>query len=131
MVFTGIAYWPNIISRYGLRFPFYPMFYAPALYYLVRALKRRSQNDFVLCGLFVGLGLNGYSPYRVVPIVLMMAIGLYLLHKQSKGHRTQAIWGLVAVGVVSGVIFLPLLKYMTENPDAVLWRAMTLSLIHI
>lgn len=125
MLFMGIAYWPNVISRFGLRFPFYPMFYAPALYYLVRALKRRQQNDFVLSGLFVGLGLNGYSPYRVVPIVLVLAIALYLLHKQSRGNRKQAILGLIALGVVSLVIFLPLLEYMTENPDAVLFRAMT------
>lgn len=125
MVFAGIAYWPNIISRFGLRFPFYPMFYAPALYYLVRALKRRNQNDFVLCGLFLGLGLNGYSPFRIVPIVLVIAIGLYLLHKQSSGFRSQATWGLLAVGSVSLVIFLPLLRFMTENPTWVLFRTMT------
>jgi hypothetical protein len=28
MVFAGIAYWPNVIARYGLRFPLYPLFYA-------------------------------------------------------------------------------------------------------
>jgi hypothetical protein len=125
MVFTGIAYWPNILSRFGLRFPFYPLFYAPALYYLIRGLRTRNRNNFILCGLFVGLGLNGYSPYRVVPIVIVLAIGLYLIHKQSVGYRRQALWGLFGLAVISFIIFLPLLRYMISNPDIVLFRAMT------
>ena len=36
--FTGIAYWANIVSRFGLRFPLYPLFVAPTLYYLFRGL---------------------------------------------------------------------------------------------
>ena len=31
MLFAGVAYWPNIISRVGLRFPLYPLFVAPTL----------------------------------------------------------------------------------------------------
>lgn len=125
MAFAGIAYWPNVISRYGLRFPFYPLFYAPALFYLVRGLRTRNRNDFILSGLFVGLGLHGYSPYRVVPFIILFAIGLYLFHAQSKGFRTQAIWGLFALGVIALIVFTPLLKYMTEHPEMVLYRAMT------
>src|SRR5688572_5158480 len=125
LAFAGIAYWPNVISRYGLRFPFYPAFYAPALYYLVWGLRTRNRMGFILSGLFLGLGLHGYSPFRVVPFVLLLAVGLYLLHKQSEGYRTQAVWGLFAIIIVSLIVFLPLLRYMLENPDSVLYRAMT------
>jgi hypothetical protein len=125
MVFAGIAYWPNIISRYGLRFPFYPSFYAPALYYLVWGLRKRNRLGFILSGLFLGLGLNGYSPFRVVPLIIALAVGLYLLHKQSEGYRTQAIWGLIMVAIMAFIIFIPLLRYMIENPGIVFYRAMT------
>lgn len=125
LAFAGIAYWPNVISRYGLRFPFYPAFYAPALYYLVWGLRTRNRMGFILSGLFLGLGLHGYSPFRVVPFVLLLAVGLYLLHKQSEGYRTQAVWGLFAIIIMSLIVFLPLLRYMLENPDMVLYRAMT------
>jgi hypothetical protein len=125
MFFAGIAYWPNLISRYGLRFPFYPMFYAPALFYLVWALRRRNRLGFILSGLFLGLGLHGYSPFRVAPIVLVVAVGLYLLHRQSEGYRRQAVWGLFIVAIVSFIVFIPLLSYMIEDPDIVLFRAMT------
>jgi hypothetical protein len=104
MVFAGIAYWPNIISRYGLRFPFYPSFYAPALYYLVWGLRKRNRLGFILSGLFLGLGLNGYSPFRVVPFIIALAVGLYLLHKQSEGYRREAIWGLIMVAIMTFII---------------------------
>ena len=125
MVFAGIAYWPNVIARYGLRFPLYPLFYAPALYYLMRGLRTRNRNSFILSGLFLGLGLNGYSPFRVVPFVILLAIGLYLLHKQSHGFRIQSIWGLFALILISLIVFLPLLRYMIDNPEMVLYRALT------
>jgi hypothetical protein len=125
LAFAGIAYWPNVISRFGLRFPLYPLFYAPALYYLVHGLMTRNRNSFLISGLFLGLGLHGYSPFRVVPFVILLAVGLYLLHEQSKGFRVQAGWGLVAIVIVSFIVFLPLLSFMIENPDIVLFRAMT------
>lgn len=125
MVFAGIAYWPNVIARYGLRFPLYPLFYAPALYYLVQGLRTRNRNSFILSGLFLGLGLHGYSPFRVVPFVILLAVGLYLLHKQSQGFRIQSIWGLFAIIIISLIVFLPLLRYMIENPEMVLYRAIT------
>jgi hypothetical protein len=125
LAFAGIAFWPNVISRYGLRFPLYPLFYAPALYYLAQGLMTRNRNSFVISGLFLGLGLHGYSPFRIVPFVLLLAVGLYVLHEQSKGFRLQTGWGLFAIVVISFIVFLPLLRYMIENPDIVLYRAMT------
>lgn len=125
LLFAGIAYWPNIISRFGLRFPIYPMFYAPTLFYLVWGLKRRDRLGFIISGLFLGLGLHGYSPFRMVPFVVLMAIGLYLLHKQSEGYRRQAIWGVFIIVIISFLVFLPLLRFMTDNPDIVFYRALT------
>jgi hypothetical protein len=61
----------------------------------------------------------------MVPFVILLALGLYLLHKQSQGYRLQTIWGLFTIIVIALIVFLPLLRYMVENPDAVLYRAMT------
>lgn len=125
MFLAGIAYWPNVIARIGLRFPLYPMFAAPALYFLVRGLRRSSRNDFLLAGLMVGLGLHGYSPFRFVPIVLVIAVGIYLLHRHTRDQRTAAVWGLVLLAVVSFVVFLPLVRYLLANPDMFAYRALS------
>jgi hypothetical protein len=125
MAFAGIAYWPNLISRIALRFTLYPFFYAPALYFLVRGLQRRSWNDFIISGIFVGLGLHGYSPYRMAPIVMALGVAIYLLHRQSTGFRRQAALGLLVIALVSFYIFLPLLRYALANPDMFSYRALT------
>jgi hypothetical protein len=116
LLFAGIAYWPNVISRVGLRFPLYPLFVAPALYFLLRGLRTTNRNNFILSGIFLGIGLHGYTPIRILPIVILVAVGLYLLHPQSKGKRRYAIWGLILLVLVSFILFLPLLRYALENP---------------
>ncbi len=120
---AGIGYWPNTISRIGLRFPLYPMFVAPMMYFLVRGFRRRNRNDFILSGIFLGLGLHGYSPYRIVPFLVVAAFLLYALHSRSRSARQDAgIW-LVIVGLISLFIFLPLLRYATANPELFSYRA--------
>lgn len=123
LLLAGVAYWPNVISRIGLRFPLYPLFVAPVLFYLIRGLQRTNRNDFIMAGIFLGLGLHGYSPMRIVPFVVVIAVALYLLHPQSRGNRVQTIWALIILAFVSFVIFLPLFRYVIENPESFASRA--------
>ena len=126
-VFAGIAYWPNVISRVALRFTLYPFFFAPTLYFLIRGLRRSNRNDFILAGLALGLGLHGYTSFRVVPFVVLAAVGIYLLHKQSKGLRTQTLWSLGVLIGVSLVVFLPLMRVMMDPQLGPLFMMRTLS----
>jgi hypothetical protein len=121
----GVAYWPNVISRIGLRFPLYPLFAAPTLYYLLRGLRTQNRNDFIISGLFLGVGLHGYSPFRIVPIVVVIAVGVYWLHVRSKEARQQSLLWLVMLAFTSLLVFLPLLRYMIENPAAFSYRAIS------
>ncbi|HNR45520.1 MAG TPA: glycosyltransferase family 39 protein [Anaerolineaceae bacterium] len=125
LAFAGIAYWPNLISRIGLRFTLYPFFFAPTLYYFLRGMRTSSRNDFILAGLFLGLGLHGYSPFRIVPLLLVFAIGLFYLHRVSKYRRSESIAGLAIIILVSVVVFLPLLRFLLENPAIFSYRMLT------
>ena len=117
LLFAGIGYWPNLISRIGLRFPLYPLFVAPTLYYLIKGLRTRNRNDFILSGLFLGLGLHGYSPIRVLPIVVVVAIVLYLFQTLSKRDRRDAVMWLAILSLASLLVFIPLLRYTVDFPD--------------
>ena len=124
-ILAGVAYWANVISRIGLRFPLYPLFAAPTIYFLVRGLHHRRRNDFIWSGIFLGLGLHGYSPSRLVPLVAVAAVLIYLLHRQSEGNRKQAIIGLILLAVTSLVVFFPLLRYALSEPEMFAYRALT------
>jgi 4-amino-4-deoxy-L-arabinose transferase-like glycosyltransferase len=121
----GIAYWPNVISRIGLRFPLYPLFLAPTLLFFIRGLRTQNRNDFILCGIFLGLGLHGYSPFRIVPLLVVAALAIYFLHVKSNEQRQQAIWWFVIVVAVSLFVFLPLFRYWIGHPDQFGYRAFT------
>jgi 4-amino-4-deoxy-L-arabinose transferase-like glycosyltransferase len=125
MVLVGIAYWPNVITRVGLRFSLYSALTAPTLYFLIRGLRTRNRNYFLISGIFLGIGLHGYTPFRVVPILVVVAVILYMLHRQSQGARRQAIWWLAALVVVAVVVFLPLLRFWIESPELFFYRTMT------
>ncbi len=125
MFFAGIAYWPNIISRVALRFAFYPAFAAPTLFFLIRGLKRKRWNDFLYAGLALGFGLQGYSTFRIVPVAVVVILLIYFLHTTTKNNRRQAIIALVLVGLISLVIFLPLMRFAISNYDIFSYRMQT------
>lgn len=125
VIFAGVAYWPNIISRIGLRFPLYPFCVAPVMYYLIRGLKMRKQYDFIWAGIALGIGLHGYTSSRIVPFLVVLAFFIYTFHLHTKMERIQSIYWLAIVGVVSFFIFLPLFRYALENPDMFAYRALT------
>lgn len=123
MLFAGMAYWPNVVARSGLRFPLYPLFVAPTLYFLIRGIRRSSRNDFILAGLFLGIGLHGYTPIRILPFVVVAGVVLYLLHRHSLGFRKQTLWALVVLAFVSLMALLPLARYSFSDPDMFGYRA--------
>lgn len=122
-IMAGIGYWPNVISRVGLRFPLYPLFVAPTLFFLIRGLRTRNRNDFLLSGLFLGIGLHGYSPFRIVPFVVVAAFILFWLHERSQtARRDSALW-LALLAFTSLFVFVPLLRYWIDNPAEFGYRA--------
>ncbi len=123
VLFAGIGYWPNVISRVGLRFPLYPLFVAPTLYYLIRGLRTSNRNDFILAGLALGIGLHGYTPIRILPVLVLIAVGLFLLHHQAKGKRLLVVSGLLVLVLISLIVFLPLLRFALEYPTLFDFRA--------
>ena len=124
-ILTGIAYWPNVISRVGLRFPLYPLFAAPTLFYLIRGLRTRNRNDFLLSGLCLGIGLHGYSAMRIMPFVVVAIFVLYWFHSQSQGARRELPIWLTILALVSLFVFLPLLRYWIDEPGEYGYRVST------
>ncbi|MBN2048757.1 MAG: glycosyltransferase family 39 protein, partial [Anaerolineaceae bacterium] len=124
--FIGIAYWPNVIARVGLRFILYAFFTAPTLYYFLRGMRHSNRNDLILAGVFLGLGLHGYSSFRFVPVVIVIGVLLFLLHQRTGNSRFSAsIWSLLVIALVSFVVFLPLFRYMLSNPTMFSYRMAT------
>lgn len=124
---AGISYWNNVIARVGLRYVLYPFAVAPVLFYLIRGLRQKRRNDFVWAGLWLGLGLHGYSSTRFLPFVVVIGTILFILHQTNRERRNSAWTGLLVIGLVSLVVFLPLLAYATTpgNWEMFMGRSLT------
>jgi len=120
MLFAGIVYWPNVISRVGLRFPLYPLFVAPTFFFLLRGIRTRNRNDFILSGMFLGIGLHGYTPFRIVYLLVLLTFLFYVLH--SLRNTQYAIRNLILLSITALIIFLPLLRYAISHPNEFLNR---------
>ncbi len=122
---AAISYWATAISRVGLRFPLYPLFVAPVLYCLLRGLlrlarQRPARNEFLLAGLFMGIGLNGYSPFRVMPGVVLAAVIWFALWPQARGQRRALLVNTLLLFGTALILCLPLLRYSFE-PNNLFW----------
>jgi hypothetical protein len=125
VIFAGIAYWPNVISRVALRYSLYPLFAAPVLFYLIKGLRTRRINDFILCALFIGLGLHGYSSFRIVPIFVTFILLLQSIGKHRGYRFSDQLSLLIVIGLISLSVFLPLFRYWFDNPQMFSYRTMT------
>ncbi|MCH7587935.1 MAG: glycosyltransferase family 39 protein [Chloroflexi bacterium] len=127
MYLAGIAYWPNVISRVGLRYPFYPLVAAAALYFLLRGIRLKSRNSFLAAGFAIGLGLHGYSPARVIPIAAALGVLLYLLHqKRNVRQEVRATTvRFIMLALIALVVFMPLLGAISQMPGSFMARALS------
>jgi hypothetical protein len=120
---SGIAYWPLVFTRVALRIPYYPLFVAPVMYFLIRGLRRQNVGDILWTGLFLGLGLHGYTPFRIVPIFVLLVFAIYAFHSPGKKKKLLALYALSLIVLVSLVVFIPLLRYWLANPELFSYRA--------
>lgn len=125
MLFAGTSYWAVVIARAALRFIYFPMFAAPALYFLLKGLKERSRASLIGCGIFLGIGLHGYSPFRIVPIVCAVIFLIWLFMDCGREERGNALNAFLALIFFAFIVFLPLARVMVDMPDAVLYRSIT------
>lgn len=117
MILGGIGYWPDTISRIGLRLPFAMLFCAATLFFFYRALRRRRWNDFLWAGIALGVGMYGYTPMRMVPLALVAVTALFLIHPSSKGSRRWAFTGFLVTLVTMVLLFIPFMRYAVDFPN--------------
>ncbi|MBL8055554.1 MAG: glycosyltransferase family 39 protein [Anaerolineales bacterium] len=127
LLLSAVTRWPIALSRAGLRYPFAPLFLAPALYFTVRGLKSGRRSDFIWAGICAGAGLHGYSSFRIVPVLLAVLVGLGLIWAWRRGRADAA--ALLQNGLTLGSVMLlataPLLRYMFDEPEMFWYRIMT------
>jgi hypothetical protein len=124
--FYSVGKWPLAIARAGLRYPYAPLPTALALWALFRYLRRGDRRDALLCGISLGAGLYGYSPFRAVTLVIPAVTLIALCFDERwRGRRKELVGHGLLIAATAALVFLPLGHYMLERPDIFWYRAGT------
>jgi hypothetical protein len=117
--------WPVSLARQGLRYPLAILPTASVLWALLRWLRRGDRASVLWAGALIGMGLHGYISFRVVPLLVPVAVLLSLADSRRRGRRLSALGDGLLMLTTAVVVALPLLRYMTERPDQFWYRAAT------
>ena len=118
------GWWPVVGSRVGLRFAFAPLFAALATWLVVRGLRRGRHDLLVLGALALGAGFYGYTAFRIVPVVIGVAVGLHAWSRSTRGAWRLAFRRLVMIGAIVAVVVVPLARVAVDDPGS-FWRRTT------
>jgi len=123
--FVAVASWPVLLSRVGLRYPFAPLASAWAFYFMLRGLRTGQRNDFILLGLTLGVGLNGYTAFRAVPLAVALCWTIvWLAARRSDLGRRLRLGNLALAVSAALLVFVPLGTFMLWKPRAFWGRSL-------
>ena len=120
---VAISAWGTEISRAGLRFPYALVASAAVLWLLLRWMRTRNRRDALLCGLCIGIGMYGYTPFRVVVPAVCLGMVISLIASENRAARVRLIADSILMGATSAVVFIPLGRYAFEHPDMFWYRS--------
>ncbi|MCL5999835.1 MAG: glycosyltransferase family 39 protein [Chloroflexi bacterium] len=128
ILFAAVASWGVITARFGLRYPLAPCATAWTMYFLVHGLKRNRRNSMLAAGIWLGIGLQGYTAYRfMAPVVFLITLTwiAWVLLRRRRGVALDALINGVLACAMAILVMLPLIRYGTEHPDELFYRAAT------
>jgi hypothetical protein len=117
--------WPVSLARNGLRYTLGVLPTVVLLWALLRYFRRGDRASILWAGIAIGLGLHGYSTFRVMPLLAVSVFGLVLIDPRRRGRRRGVLVDGVALAGTTFVIALPLLHYMVQHADQFWYRAAT------
>ena len=122
--------WHLHFSRMGIEPVYVPLFWALAVWLLLRAWRTGAWWAYGGLGLALGVSMYTYQGAWVIPFLIALS-ALYLLWSERAGiaERSRRWRGLVLAGVISVVVVLPLALFFLQHPDLLLARPAQLTIV--
>jgi len=139
--FLAISFWHINFSRIGFRGILAPFILVFAFYFLLRGFKTKNVWNFIISGIFFGLGFYTYISFRAAVLILIVVLILKLIEYFSQNlpqKKWEWFWnkmyiqdGWWKVGLFLLVIILvaiPIGVYFLQNPGDFISRATGVSI---
>lgn len=132
MFFLATSFWHLNFSRFGFRAIMVPFCMVFSFYFLAKALKNQRLKDYIISGVFFGLGFHTYISFRMAVLILIVPL-IFVISKFWRDYKLSGkFWGtyigkkyfkfdiwLLAIFLVA----LPIGIYFLINPQDFISRA--------
>jgi 4-amino-4-deoxy-L-arabinose transferase-like glycosyltransferase len=112
---TATSFWAINFSRIGFRAIMLPFVLVFTIFFLIRGIQKKKIIDYVLAGMFFGLGLHTYIAFRIAPIILVVLLLAFIVSRKRffRTHWKEILAFIAAAAIVA----LPMLADFAVHPD--------------
>jgi len=128
--FLAVSFWHVNFSRIGFRGIFVPFILVFVFYFLFRGFRTKRIWNFIISGVFFGLGFHTYISFRlsvlILFVVLLSWLFVYLKEKQTRKFLLFTACCLLFTFIVA----LPIGIYFLQNSGDFIGRATGVSIFN-
>lgn len=112
---TATSFWAINFSRIGFRAIMLPFVLVWSIFFLIRAIQKKKTIDYILAGIFFGLGVHTYIAFRIAPLILVVLLLAFIISRKRffSTHWKEILAFLAAAAIVA----LPMLLDFYHHPD--------------
>jgi hypothetical protein len=121
----GVARWHLTFSRIVYELILTPLAEILLFFFLLRALRDGRRRDWALAGLALAFGLNTYTAFRVVPFLVLVFLGGWVVLHRDRARRDLAGSVVFLGGAFVGTA--PLLVYAAQRWSVFMGRTRRIS----
>lgn len=118
----AISFWHVNFSRIGFRAIMLPFILVYGFYFLWRGIRTTHLGDYLLAGVFAGLGFYTYTSYRISPLIaLTLFINYWWYLKKDFSHekyehaKHKLLRGFSLLLIITIIMALPISIYFFKN----------------
>lgn len=131
----AVSFWHTLFSRIGFRAIMAPCFLVWAFYFFWRGKSSGHLWNFLMSGIFWGLGFYSYISFRAMPLALILTLAAYwysvkkdFVHEKYSYIKAQLQRGFALLMVSAIIVILPLGYYFLTHPSDFFGRTAQVSI---
>ncbi len=126
--FLATSFWHTNFSRIAFRAILVPFFLTFLFYFLFRGFRTQKIWNFVVSGVFFGLGFHSYIAYRLAIFLVIWVLILWGIFYKKQGLQKIFLKFTIAFLLIAFFVALPLGIYFLQNPQDFISRAAGVSI---
>jgi hypothetical protein len=126
-ILFAVARWHLTFSRIVYELILTPLAEILVFLFFLRALKNGRRKDWALSGLCLAFGMNTYTGFRIVPILIAIYLIYWIITHHDRIQRDAQ--GILYLGLGAWIGMVPLSVYILQNWNIFMGRTTHISIL--